>query len=131
MGYYFRGGDIVSCNRFNAALIDTRLSDTEINKNTSSSKNSSNKEKPIPITIFGHIECTVVSCHKLGGLIGWIDCLYVIPELRGYGFAKKILNESIKHFKSFKVEFIGVLCNIQNKNAIKFFKSSNFKYLKT
>ncbi|KAA0549539.1 GNAT family N-acetyltransferase [Bacillus sp. BGMRC 2118] len=62
-----------------------------------------------------------------GNEIGWINDVYVKKEYRGNGFAKKLLQESLRHFKEKGYEDVSLNVYSHNEVAISLYRSLGFK----
>lgn len=72
--------------------------------------------------VVGRIEYHFYSCFQDGYRICYVDWVYVLPENRKKGIAKKLFNQMIKDCISHNVDEIRLI-RATNKNANDFYKS--------
>lgn len=78
--------------------------------------------------ILGHIHYKISPNPVRGKDIGFLDDIFIIPEYRNLGIAKKLINHLKKIGKRKKWDIIRWHCDIENEIAIKYYlKFSNKK----
>eukprot|EP00929_Paragymnodinium_shiwhaense_P121925 TRINITY_DN94370_c0_g1_i1.p1 TRINITY_DN94370_c0_g1~~TRINITY_DN94370_c0_g1_i1.p1 ORF type:complete len:193 (-),score=17.70 TRINITY_DN94370_c0_g1_i1:291-869(-) len=51
-------------------------------------------------TAIGHIDCLTVDTEKVGGLVGWISFVYIVPFQRGRGAGRAMVDLAFRSFPS-------------------------------
>mmetsp|Transcript_9827 Transcript_9827/g.25829 ORF Transcript_9827/g.25829 Transcript_9827/m.25829 type:complete len:184 (+) Transcript_9827:84-635(+) len=77
----------------------------------------------------GHIDCLIVDSPPMGGLVGWIFFVYIVPEDRGQGAGKAMVELATKSFPS----GMSVYCTVVQSNvrAKKFYEALSFLCVST
>ena len=93
-------------------------------------------------TEFGHVECVYVKSPQLidknrsaktknkDGIVGWVYCVYIAPNMRGKGLAKHLINATVKEFEKNGVFDIRLIVVKNNQPALKTYQKCGFKFVK-
>lgn len=62
-------------------------------------------------------------------MFGWAisDVLYVVPEYRGQGIGKKLIDKTIEKLKEKDIGYLALLANVDNKTGFGFYERIGFK----
>eukprot|EP00854_Cymbomonas_tetramitiformis_P011074 gene11074-13091_t len=75
----------------------------------------------------GHIDCLVVDSPPMGGPVGWLFMVYVLPEQRGTGVGKLLVELACDKFPV----GMNIYCTVARSNprARKFYESLGFRFM--
>ncbi|HOJ45836.1 MAG: GNAT family N-acetyltransferase [Bacillota bacterium] len=80
----------------------------------------------IPGKIGGFIWCKIYDTNEYG-IFGSVEQIYLIPELRGKGFGKKLMEKGEEYFAERGAQSIKLLVTISNSAAVSLYQSLGYK----
>ena len=108
----FREGTLVACNSFYARLTCGMSSDAS--------------DDAFRGEMVGHVDCLVVDSPALGGRVGWLFMVYILPTYRGHGWGKALVMQALTTFIG-ACEKVYLMVNDENPAAKRCYTSIGFE----